>query len=190
MPTTKRTSPTKPDNYQPLQGSERRPVAGARRTAPADPNETINVTICVRRRPGGPELPDQEFWANTPPGHRKFLSRSDFASLYGASQTDFDKVAGFARASDLTVVRTNAAQRIVSVSGTVTQMNQAFFVDLGQYEAETEKYRGREGPIYLPDDLVAVVEGVFGLDNRRIAQRASNGFIPGSFLRLRPHRCK
>lgn len=91
-------------------------------------------------------------------------------------------MADFARASGLTVVSTSAAQRVVSVSGTVAQMNEAFFVDLGQYESETEKYRGREGPIYLPDDLVAVVEGVFGLDNRRMARRASNGFNPVSSI--------
>jgi len=91
-------------------------------------------------------------------------------------------VADFARASGLTVVSTNAAQRVVLISGTVAQMNQAFFVDLGQYESETEKYRGREGPIYLPDELVPVVEGVFGLDNRRMARRASNGFNPASSI--------
>ena len=171
-----------PENYHPLKGSERRVRSGARRTRAADPNEKIDVTICVRRRPDAPPLPDQDFWTKTPPGRRKFLARSDFASGYGAAQADLDKVAGFARANGLTVARTDAAQRIVVVSGTVAQMNQTFHVDLGQYQSDKENYRGREGPIYLPSDLADVVEGVFGLDNRRMAQRASNGFNAASSL--------
>jgi kumamolisin len=39
-------------------------------------------------------------------------------------------------------------------------------VDLGRYEAAGISYRGREGPVHLPADLVSIVEGIFGLDNR------------------------
>jgi hypothetical protein len=49
-------------------------------------------------------------------------------------------------------------------------MSRAFAVELGRYESPTQKYRGREGYIHLPSDLVEVVEGVFGLDNRRMAR--------------------
>ncbi len=173
-----RTKSAIPENYQPLKGSERRVRSGARRTRAADPSEKIDVTICVRRRADAPPLPDQAFWAKTPPGHRKFLAPSDFAAGYGAAQADLDKVAGFAGTNGLTVIRTDAAQRVVVVSGTVAQMNWAFHVELGQYQSDKESYRGREGPIYLPSDLADVVEGVFGLDNRRMAQRSSNGFNP------------
>ena len=36
-----------------------------------------------------------------------------------------------------------------------------------------ETYRGREGAVYIPAGLSEVVEGVFGLDNRRMARRAA-----------------
>jgi kumamolisin len=49
-------------------------------------------------------------------------------------------------------------------------MNRAFTVDLGRYESPDEAYRGREGPIHLPDDLAGIVEGIFGLDNRRASR--------------------
>ena len=49
-------------------------------------------------------------------------------------------------------------------------MSKAFAVDLGVYESPKEKYRGREGAIYVPADIVDIVEGVFGLDNRKMAE--------------------
>jgi kumamolisin len=148
----------------------------------ADQEEKISVTICVRRRLGAPKLPDQEYWAKNPPRQRKFLSRDRFAAQYGAAQGDLEKVADFVRTNGLTVVATNAAHRTVAVSGTVAQMNHAFFVDLGRYESDRETYRGREGAIYLPNDIADLVEGIFGLDNRKMARRASNGFVPAASL--------
>jgi hypothetical protein len=175
---TRTTQRRVPKGFEPLQGSERHIRAGSRRARPAQPNEKLDVTICVRRRADTPKLPDQAFWVNTPPGRRKFLSRSDFAAAYGAASADLGRVAEFARAQGLAVVRTDLAQRVVLVSGTVAQMNAAFHVKLGQYESDTESYRGREGPIYIPTALAGIIEGIFGLDNRRMARRSSNGFSP------------
>jgi hypothetical protein len=94
-----------------------------------------------------------------------------------------NKVAAFAQSHGLKVESTNAARRQVVVSGTVEQMNQAFGVTLGKYEHQvsrrrgaalvTESYRGRDGAINIPQDLAAIIVGVFGLDNRRITKRNS-----------------
>ena len=43
-------------------------------------------------------------------------------------------------------------------------------MDLGHYQVGETSYRGREGHVHLPADLVPVVEGVFGLDNRQRAR--------------------
>jgi kumamolisin len=49
----------------------------------------------------------------------------------------------------------------------------AFAVDLGRYESPEETYRGREGPVYVPTEVADVIEGIFGLDNRRMARRGA-----------------
>jgi len=159
-----------PAGYRRLEGSERRPAAGAHRVGPADHNETLSVSVYVRPRPDAPPLPDLEHWMTPQPGRRQFLSQEELASRHGAAQADLDKVAAFARANGLKVVETNAARRLVVLSGTVAQMNKAFAVDLGRYESPEETYRGREGHIHLPNDLAGIVEGAFGLDNRRVAR--------------------
>ncbi len=72
------------------------------------------------------------------------------------------------------------ARRSVLATGTVEQMNAAFAVELGTYESSTERYRGRSGLVYPPEELAGVIVGVFGLDNRRVGQRNAPGDPPGT----------
>lgn len=164
-----------PQGYRRLEGTERQPARGARLIGPADPNETLSVTIRVRRRADAPPLPDEEHWAATPAERRTYISRRDFAKSYGAAQADLDRVAQFARSKGLMVTESNEARRTVVVSGTVKQMSDAFAVELGHYETPTETYRGRVGHVNMPADVADIVEGVFGLDNRRMAYRNAGG---------------
>jgi kumamolisin len=49
-------------------------------------------------------------------------------------------------------------------------MQKAFGVDLKMYTTEeNQRFRGREGEVYIPDDLVGIVTAVFGLDDRQAA---------------------
>jgi kumamolisin len=179
-----------PKNYQRLDNSTRHTMPNAKRVGTSDPDEVISVTFTVRRRPGAPELPSQEHWANTPPGERKYISPEEFTAQYGAAPADLDRIAEFAKSHGLQVVEQNAARRTVIVSGKVSNINRAFSLELARYEAEVreeerrgepevkrpkrerEVYRGYEGEVHLPGDLMPIVEGVFGLDNRRLARRA------------------
>lgn len=151
-----------------LKKTTRRPRHGAQKVGPSDPNETLTVTVRLRRRPDAPPLPDP-----SAPGPRKIISHADFAASYGAAQADVDQVTAFAKANGLKLVDANLARRSVILSGTVAQMNKAFGVDLAKYQTPTEVYRGREGAVQLPANLANIVEGVFGLDNRRMAKRAA-----------------
>ncbi len=181
-----------PKNYQRLENSTRHIRPKAKRVGPADPKDVINVTISVRRRAGAPTLPSQEHWAATPPGERHYISSEEFAAQYGADPADLDRVAEFAVKHGLKVVEKDSAQRIVIAAGKVADINEAFAVELGRYEVEpdpreeskrpegrpkpakrqAETYRGHEGDVHLPADIAPIVEGVFGLDNRRMARRS------------------
>lgn len=166
----------------PLAGSERRPSRSARLIGPADPNERMVVTIVVRRRPDGQPIPDFTHF-KSPTRSRPRLTQSAFADQYGAAPDDLQKVTDFVQRAGLKVEETNAAARTMQVSGTVEQMNAAFGVTLHHYEHRvvrrrgappvTETYRGRDGFIHVPQELAAIIVGVFGLDNRRISKRAA-----------------
>jgi kumamolisin len=159
--------PQTPPDYRPLEASERKPRSGARRTGSADPDEILTVSIRIRRRSDGPPLPIPTAALQRRGRH---LSREDFAARYGASQDDLARIASFAATNGLSVVESSVPRRTVVLKGSVAQMNGAFSVDLGLYESADEKYRGREGPINLPAAIADIVEGVFGLDNRRMAR--------------------
>lgn len=170
-----------PENYRPLPGSERRPGPGSKLLGPARATDTIKVTIVLRRRPEGPPLPGFSYFRDTPPSERRRLSTEEFAQTYGAQQSDVEKITNFAASHGLTVLESHPARRMVVVSGTVDAFEQAFHVDLNEYEqsvsrdrtgnAVAEKYRGRDGYINVPADLTDAIVGIFGLDDRRITKR-------------------
>ncbi len=156
------STPKKP---LPLTGSERAPLEGARLIGPANPNEQVDVTIRLRSRAGKRPIVTADAFTK-PIENRTILSRKEFEQGHGADPADIAKVEAFAREHKLTVKEKSAGRRTVILSGPVSAMNQAFGVELKQYEHPNGRYRGRTGAIHIPSELQDVIEGVFGLDNR------------------------
>ena len=175
-----------PEGYRRLKGSERQTRSGAQRYRFADPDESILVSIYVRFPQCANPLPDMDYYATTPTGRRKFLSRDDFAAQYGAAEEDLKVVTDFAQTFGLQVAKIESARRFVQVLGTVAQLSKAFAVQLELYRSSEEEYRGHEGYICLPVAVGNVVEGVFGLDNRCMARHSSNGSNGNSPVTLTP----
>ena len=74
----------------------------------------------------------------------------------------------------MTVLDTSRLTRSLRVEGTITVMERTFGVDLGLYRtSDDEGFRGRVGVVTLPAALNEIVTGVFGLDQRRVAERKS-----------------
>jgi kumamolisin len=149
----------------PLQGSERKPMPGARFIGPADPNERLEVTVLVRRTASA-MLAARVARINQGGGALAPMTREAFAAVHGASPKDMDAVQTFAAAHQLAVVCASPERRSLILSGNVAQFSEAFSVSLSQYEHKAGRYRGREGSIKLPAELRDIVQGVLGLDNR------------------------
>jgi kumamolisin len=171
-----------------IKQSTRHVAFGAKRIADANPKELVNVSLIMRRKTGAPDLPDEDYWSKTPPGQRTFLSRKDFAKLYGADPKDVATLRKFAKANKLKVIESSLARRTVVLSGTVEQMNRIFHVDLGIYALPHGVYRGREGAVSVPQVISHIVEAVFGLDNRRMMKRhvSAPGVGPAGAAPLTP----
>ena len=148
--------------YTPVKGSRRAPVAGAQALGRANPHATIEVSLKLRRKN---ELPDPQ---GAP---AKTMTRTEFAASYGASQADVDKVTQVLSGFGLAKVGENQSARTLRFSGTVANMESAFQTRLINYAAPSGNYRGRMGPLQVPSELKDIVQGVFGLDNRRVALR-------------------
>lgn len=154
----------------PLRGSEKSLLHGSSPIGPPDPNEKIQVTLLLRR-PSAGEI-SQRMQQNTLrlPKDRQHYTREEFHSRFGASQDDISKVESFAREHGFAVAKVDRTQCKVVLSGTISEFSKAFDVTLTMYSHQSGTYRGRTGPVHIPQELSQIVQGVFGLDNRRQAK--------------------
>jgi kumamolisin len=147
-----------------LAGSERSAMPGARAAGKVPPQERFEVT--VRLRPAAALPPDAEYLRDTLPRQRRYLSRASYAKKYGTRAADFAKLRAFAKKYGLLVVAESPARHTTVLSGTAAAFSAAFGVTLRYYTHPQGSYRGRTGSIKIPQALAAVIQGVFGLDNR------------------------
>jgi kumamolisin len=151
-------------SHVPVPGSERTPVAGARKVGPAPQDERVEVTVVVRPRSSEPLAIEQ--LAAQPPGQRQHIARRDYERTLGADPADMERVIAFAHEHRLEVLWSDAARRSVALAGSVAQMTAAFQTELARYESPEGAYRGRTGAVHVPAELADVVEAVLGLDDR------------------------
>ncbi|HDR9587899.1 TPA: S8/S53 family peptidase [Burkholderia stabilis] len=145
---------------------EPRIVAESKCLGPCDPAERIHVTIMLRRQEEG-QLDTLVHQLATGDTQAKPLSREAFAQRFSANPNDIRKAEDFAHRHQLTVDRVDPVESVVVLSGTIQQFEAAFGVKLERFEHRSiGQYRGRSGPIALPDDLGDAVTAVLGLDSR------------------------
>jgi kumamolisin len=156
-----------------LPGSTRHAVPRAKLLKKSDPGNRIVVSIYARKNPTPPgkSLSPLDDLTSKLPGQRRYPTEAEFNSAFGASQEDLDKIADWAKASNLKVKEISIPMRRVLVEGTIADIGKAFGVQLNEYEhPETGRFRGREGEVHIPADLAGIVTGVFGLDTRHIGR--------------------
>jgi kumamolisin len=89
---------------------------------------------------------------------------------HGASAADIAAIEAFAHEYGLSVSQSSQARRSVVLSGTAENMQRAFGVSLHQFSSKLGTYRGRTGPVMIPEQLQQTVTAVLGLDNRPVAK--------------------
>jgi kumamolisin len=158
-------SPTSPNRVE-LPHSAHPPVPNATRVGKAAGDRRIRVSVILNRKTA----------LDIAALKGRQLSRAEYAASYGASQKDFDAVRAFAKANGLSVdeKKSSLLRRRVELHGTISAFDQAFGVDVNDYEPSGAKRGGArfhaiEGSVTVPAELIGSVEAVLGLDNRPIA---------------------
>jgi kumamolisin len=154
--------------FSAIAGSERQPVRGARLIRNSHPDQTIELSIRLRSKSENKR--EELKSALAKPGF-KHMSRTDFENTHGADPADLNQIKKFAQEFGLQVHETGTelARRTVMLSGTVSNLQKAFHVELKEYSHPMGNFRGRVGAISVPSDYADIITGVFGLDNRRQA---------------------
>ncbi|MGD0214768.1 MAG: S53 family peptidase [Terriglobales bacterium] len=158
-----------PRKFAVIPGSERKPVRGARLTHNSHPDQTIEVSIRIRSKA---EAKREELKSALAKSAFEHLSRAEYEKVYGADPADVEQIKRFAQEFGLKVQEngTELARRTVMVSGTVSNLQKAFNVELKEYSHPKGNFRGRSGPISVPAEYADIITGVFGLDNRPQAE--------------------
>lgn len=152
------------NNRTTLRGSEKKPLTSAEPAGAIPPDDSIRVTVYLRRKSADPVPP--------PGPHQPHLSREEFAQQHGANSEDIALIERFAHEYQLTVVDSNIGKRRVILSGTAANVTKAFGTQLACYKlpGTNHTFRGRSGTISIPTELENVVVAVVGLDTRPIAK--------------------
>lgn len=149
-----------------IPGSERMPLSGAHSVGPVQADQQIEVTVRLRAMQDGAASDLHPMSADQPLSTRRYLTREEFAKSRGASANDIAKIETFAKQYDLVVITASPAQRRVVLAGTAAAFGKAFGTTLEEYAHPNGTYRGRVGHLTAPGDVAAIIEGVFGLDDR------------------------
>src|SRR5262245_39418428 len=137
-------------------GSERMPVAGAKRKGVIKAGEAVEVTVLLRR------CKELDLKSVTSGRRVKPMTRDQFAARHGADQRDIDLVQTFARDHGLSIGEVHRGRRSVVLRGTAQAMQNAFGVKLAAYVTPDKvRFRQRHGAVTVPSYLKNVVEGVF-----------------------------
>src|SRR5205814_5934367 len=161
----------------PLTGSERQPLPGARSVGKADPTERLEVTLVLRHRQHD-ALQERVRKIAAGDKSERHLTHEEYDQQFGADSTDLEAVKQFANQHGLAVVDEHAGRRHVVLCGTVAQFNDAFGVELEEFEHPGGSYRGRIGAVHLPDELNGVVPAFSGPATGPRARRNSGTLPP------------
>ncbi|MDR5762047.1 S53 family peptidase [Caballeronia sp. LZ035] len=151
---------------QPVSGSDKIHPEGAKCIGACDPGEQIEVIVMLRRKD---EAGFKAMMARIDAGEAPAqpVSRAEFDKRFTASDADVDKVKAFAKQYGLSVVRAETETRSVVLKGTIEQFQKAFDVKLERFQHHNiGEYRGRAGPVNVPDDMHDAVTAVLGLDSK------------------------
>jgi Predicted protease len=145
--------------------------AGARYLGPHAPDETLDVTLVLRRKSplGTPLAPSELAPSQLAPSQPRSARHADFVARHGADPADVERLRSFSRQHGLRELACEPERRTLHLSGTVQSLQQAFGVQLGHYELTpggTPCVCCAQAPT-LPDPAVIAV---LGLDRRPVAQ--------------------
>jgi kumamolisin len=146
----------------PVKGSERVALPGARAIGPTDPNQLIEISVILKHRQT----------LDITKGAGKAMSHAEFAAQYGADPAHVDRIRKFAAEHKLQVLERGdeVLRRTVTLAGTAAAMEKAFSIELVDYDHPDGSYRGRTGPVNVPEDCAPFVKAVLGLDDRSVAK--------------------
>jgi len=131
-------------------------------SVPLDLNETITITIVVRRPTT--EITLKDYAQGVMDGVYTTLSHDEFKAKFGTDAEDFAAVREFIESFGITVVDQYRSSSQIKLTGTADQFNQAFQITLLSVETDQQTHISHIDDISIPDSLENIIDHVIGFD--------------------------
>ncbi|MGA8151439.1 MAG: S53 family peptidase [Terriglobales bacterium] len=141
-------------------------VAHAKNLGTVDANQTIEVSIWLNphNRSQLDALASQLYDRNSP-NYRHWLTRSQFATRFAPTAAEAKTVQKFFEAHNMTVVKVGPNNFFVRARGTAGDVENAFHVQLNNYQVNGKTIRANDRDPYVDGDASPLVRSVAGLDS-------------------------
>jgi subtilase family serine protease len=143
-------------------------VRTAREIGPADPSQTIEITVWlnVHNRQQLDSVAE-DLYDSSSPHYRAWLSFSQIAADYGPTAQEAKTVKEFLSAHDLSIVLADPNNFFVRARGTIAQVSAAFHVQLRNFNVRGKVIRANTTDPYIEGAAAPFVHLVSGLSNQQ-----------------------
>ena len=150
--------------------------------APSD-RRLDGVTLFFSRTAAQQAALDQLLAAQQTPGspqYHKWLTPVQFGQQFGLSAADLAKVTSWLTAQGLTVSYIAPSNSLITVGGTVAQVQQAFGTSMHSVMSHGEQHIANVSDPVLPAAIATVVSGIGGLNDFKLVSHARPRVVPAS----------
>jgi subtilase family serine protease len=148
-----------------LAGSVPSWATAARFKASAAPTSYVNFRVYLGwRNEAGAIAVARSVSDPASPSYGQYLTPAQFRQQFAPTQADVNAVRSWLTSQGFTVDYTPANNHYVAAEGTVTQVQTAFAVTLGEYTYDGLTLRAPASDLQIPSTLAGIVSGVVGID--------------------------
>jgi len=131
-----------------------------------DPSKTIEVSIWLNPHNRGElDALAEQLYDRTSPSYRHFLNRAQFAARFAPTAEEAKTVGQFFEAHNLKVVKVGPDNFFVRARGTVGDVENAFHVQLNNYQVLGKTIRANDRDPYVDGAAAPLVMAISGLDD-------------------------
>src|SRR5579862_3611736 len=121
------------------------------------------ITLCVLLNlsdEAAYEAFDRDLKDPASPGYHKTISLAEFAARFGPTQEAYDAVLAYLQQNGLTLAAGSANRRTLTVSGTRSQVESVFHVNIEDYRLGNRTFHANANDPAFPVSLAPLIAGV------------------------------
>ncbi|MFL5664658.1 MAG: protease pro-enzyme activation domain-containing protein [Ktedonobacteraceae bacterium] len=155
------------DQSVPFAGTIPAAVAHSQLTGPADPNQTLSLTIGLNLRNASVLKNYVNDISNRKSvNFHRYLTSAQFQAAFSPGVAAHNALLSYLKSNGFTITHTYTHRMLIAFTGTVAQAEQVFHVTINNYTAPSGRtfYSNANNPL-VPSSLFSTIQSISGLNN-------------------------